>query len=496
MKIKITSVTAFLVSAAMFVQFGLNAQQQIPVKIKKSFEKQKLLLKNSKSLPKTKIAGKKFYNSSKFTGSYSAKTLIAPIFTEDFEAVAAPTLPAGLSTYDGNPDGIGDAAPATNHFLSGDQTTADGGGFFIGPANAHTQFAYSNDDVCGGPDGCDKSSDYLEMPGLNLAGLSAYWLFFQVYMSDNTNPLYQDNAHVQVSTNGGFTWNTIFTLPKIAAWTNYSVDLSAYDNMADVRLRFWYADLGNWGYGLLIDNVIVDQMPQFDVSINNPSVFPRYFMTPFSQVSGYTFNANALNSGTDIISNPKLNIDVNTGLFVDSASTTVSLAAGDTTFLFTSNLFTPVVTGTYNVDYSLSITETETNLLNNTGISSFVVTDSVYSWDSGTIDYTVGDILTSIGYNTNIFGQVFKIIDTAQLTSISFDLWVGKPGEKTFAAVYTFAGIPGDLGAQPNTLIASTDTVVISGASENWTLPLNGVVLNPGWYYVGVHEAMPGVSDS
>ena len=428
MKTTITNVKTLLVSAVMFLQFGLNAQQPNPGKIQGNFQKQNLQFKNSKVLPKTKIASKKFYNSSKFPGSSLHKTLIVPILTEDFEGVVPPALPAGWSTYHANPDGIDDGGGPSTLFASGISSDADGGAFSVPP---HTQLAYTSDDVCN----CDKSSDYLEMPGLNLAGLSAYWLFFQVYMSADLTPAYLDNAHVQVSTNGGFTWNTIFTLPKIAAWTNYSVDLSAYDNMADVRLRFWYADLGNWGYGLLIDNVIVDQMPQFDVSSNNSSVFPRYFMTSFSQVSGYAFNANAINSGTDIISNPKLNIDVNTGLFVDSASTTVSLAAGDTTFLFTSNLFTPVVTGTYNVDYSLSITETETNLLNNTGISSFVVTDSVYSWDSGTIDYTVGDILTSIGYNTNIFGQVFKIIDTAQLTSISFDLWVGKPGEKTFAAV-------------------------------------------------------------
>jgi len=118
--------------------------------------------------------------------------------------------------------------------------------------------------------------------------------------------------------------------------------------------------------------------PQYEVKLSNASISSEYYITPLPQVTGYTFSANAQNIGTDPLTNVTLIIDINTGLFTDSGSTP-SLAPSSTVTLSMLSPFTPIDTGLYNVDYSLTVTESESNLNNNSATNVFEISDTVYA---------------------------------------------------------------------------------------------------------------------
>src|SRR3990172_8339663 len=83
----------------------------------------------------------------------------APVFSEDFEGLTGNALPAGWTKSSSATDG---------GFYTGDNTETriftciDPTDYF--PIPAHTDFAMTHDDCCN----CDKSVDYLEMPGIDL----------------------------------------------------------------------------------------------------------------------------------------------------------------------------------------------------------------------------------------------------------------------------------------------------------------------------------------
>jgi len=211
---------------------------------------------------------------------------VPPVFTENFEGVTIPALPPGWATY-GN---VG-----SDFFMSGDNTTANGAGFF--PVTPHTKFAYSNDDVCN----CDKAGDYLEMPSINLTGLFGYQLTFEAF---NDNQQYGDASFVDVSTDGGVIWNPIYTIPPIpfGTWQSLSVDLSAYDNLPDVRIRFHYDDQAIWGGGLAIDDIVVEKTPvplQYQFSIDTGATFQTASTFTGLTAGSYSIIVKDVNNCTD-----------------------------------------------------------------------------------------------------------------------------------------------------------------------------------------------------
>lgn len=226
-----------------------------------------------------------------FGAMFIATTSFGQGLTENFDAVAAPGLPTGWTTS--NASG-GDA------FVTGTSANANAGGFW--PVPAHGQFAMANDDVCN----CTMTTVYLTSPSMDFSTATGMGLKYSC-VDDGT---YGGNPHsVEVSTDGGSTWNTIYTHtfnPNIV-WEDVTVALANTDNQPDVRFRFKYDDGGTWATGVAIDDVIVEALPAVEVAVSGVNLV-RYAALNANSV----LSVDVTNLGANTITS--LEIDWNDGM--------------------------------------------------------------------------------------------------------------------------------------------------------------------------------------
>ena len=116
----------------------------------------------------------------------------------------------------------------------------------------HTIYAASNDDGAGS--GNDGGMDYLGPPPLDLTSWTEAFLTFESFYTG----AYSQLAFVEVSTDGGETWEQVMQLDSADDWTTVSVDLSGYAGMSDVRVAFHADDDGSWASGWAIDDIALD----------------------------------------------------------------------------------------------------------------------------------------------------------------------------------------------------------------------------------------------
>ena len=222
---------------------------------------------------------------------FIATTSFGQGLTENFDAVTAPGLPTGWTTS--NASG-GDA------FETGTSANANAGGFW--PVPAHGQFAMANDDVCN----CTMTTVYLTSPSMDFSTATGMGLKYSC-VDDGT---YGGNPHsVEVSTDGGSTWNTIYTHtfnPNIV-WEDVTVALANTDNQPDVRFRFKYDDGGSWATGVAIDDVVVEALPAVEVAVSGVNLV-RYAALNANSV----LSVDVTNLGANTITS--LEIDWNDGM--------------------------------------------------------------------------------------------------------------------------------------------------------------------------------------
>lgn len=222
---------------------------------------------------------------------FIATTSFGQGLTENFDAVTAPGLPTGWTTS--NASG-GDA------FVTGTSANANAGGYW--PVPAHGQFAMANDDVCN----CTMTTVYLTSPSMDFSTATGMGLKYSC-VDDGT---YGGNPHsVEVSTDGGSTWNTIYTHtfnPNIV-WEDVTVALANTDNQPDVRFRFKYDDGGSWATGVAIDDVVVEALPAVEVAVSGVNLV-RYAALNANSV----LSVDVTNLGANTITS--LEIDWNDGM--------------------------------------------------------------------------------------------------------------------------------------------------------------------------------------
>ena len=179
----------------------------------------------------------------------------------------------------------GQLTQATNGYTgyyTGDELDANAAGYWPVTANGSSTFAMTNDDVQN-EILCD---ELLITPFMDFSAESNLQLDFKAY---HDGAYGSGDATVEVSTDGGSTWNVELILTPAASWENYSVNLSAYDGFSNVAIGFRWNDGGvcggadNWGTGLAIDDVIVDETPSFDVFMADNSG-QEYTIIPIDQV--------------------------------------------------------------------------------------------------------------------------------------------------------------------------------------------------------------------
>ncbi len=150
---------------------------------------------------------------------------------EDFEA----GLPEGWMTS---------TSSAVGWFFTTDGSSA----FWAIPPGDGT-YACSNDDAADD----DGSVDYLITPEMTFVGLSDVQLTFSSFLDG----AYGQTGTIEVTMDGGATWEVVESVGTAAAWTEVQVDLSAYVGTESIWVAFHSNDNGAWASGWAVDNVSI-----------------------------------------------------------------------------------------------------------------------------------------------------------------------------------------------------------------------------------------------
>ncbi len=122
-----------------------------------------------------------------------------------------------------------------------------------GPAPEGTYYASANDDLPGS--GSDGSMDYLYTGVIDLSAATGATLGFW-YHFDGT--FGHAAGGVQVSDDGGATWDPEIIVPIGDSWQSYNLSLDAYAGNSNVQVRFHSNDGGFWAAGYAVDAVELD----------------------------------------------------------------------------------------------------------------------------------------------------------------------------------------------------------------------------------------------
>ena len=165
-----------------------------------------------------------------------------------WDAPATGDFEAWSENFEGG--AIPDGWQATTNSAQGWYVTMDGSSQFFTIPDHDGYYACSNDDDAND----DGSVDYLITPPQDLSGVSEVTLTFDSFF----NGSYSQTAAIEVSLDGGTTWDVAFDLTASDAWETVNVDLADYCGNADVLIAFHSNDNGSWASGWAVDNVSMD----------------------------------------------------------------------------------------------------------------------------------------------------------------------------------------------------------------------------------------------
>jgi len=198
------------------------------------------------------------------------------------------------------------------------------------------------------------------------------------------------------------------------------IDMPGAAGASDVRIKFVFS--GDFYHWILDDIVIIERPPN---SISIPSAgqaIAENYATPLGLVEPMYFGAYASNTGSNVQNNVKLEVtgdyydesgalateDVYTG----SATLDILDVGVDSIIVFSdTEAFTPAEKGTYEMEYTLSQDEDETDPADNTSSSTFQVTSNILSKspiDANGLPVTTGG-LTVGGGGAFEYGSHFYI---------------------------------------------------------------------------------------
>lgn len=155
--------------------------------------------------------------------------------------------------------------------------TGSSAGWFITNAGAssyfdvpsHTYYAISNDDANNG----DGSEDYLIMPETSFEDYNSASLTFASFYNGD----YSQSAYVEISTDGGSTWEVASTLEANDGWVELEIDLSSYLGNDAVTVAFHADDNGSWASGWAVDDVCLNLEAGLEFrSLTGYNVYQKY----------------------------------------------------------------------------------------------------------------------------------------------------------------------------------------------------------------------------
>jgi len=261
-------------------------------------------------------------------------------------------------------------------------------------------------------------------------------------------------------------------------YLNKTVNLGAFSGSIQVRFRAVYGT--NWDGDMAIDDVDLIDMPAYNASLDVMLMSHAYYMMPVSQVQPVTFKGVVSNVGADTINGVTVSGSISPPGFPLSGSVTQILPTVTDTVTITTTV-TPNATGLYMGDFTVSITESDTILDNDSAHIQFEVTDTVMAREDGNI--TLG-----IGFNnaTGIAGQVFEIFTQDSISSASFFLPSPSAAMNVKMKLYEW----NDTANTPGTILDSTNMVTVASGSTTWnTVQFTcDRVLPVGKYFIAVEQ--------
>jgi len=311
----------------------------------------------------------------------------------------------------------------------------------------------------------------------------------EFYISQDGGYTNGDSVNVQVSTNGGTSWTTLYpafmrfnsAFSSGPAWTKCTKYLAAYAGTNNVTLGFLVTS--RFGNKTAIDNVTVKQGLSHDVGtagIYAPTKLPKG-----QTAKWWTYNTD-YGPSTETF-------DVDTKLLVNgteqvtTTNTITGLTSGSTS----------VLTGTYNLaSYAsgssftisnLTKLATDQNTANDLLVTPSTRTltyDTIYAFDDG-----VGE--SALGYSSTAgyLGSVFNMTVQDTLTSISIE-W----GTIAGALAGTNLEIYNMSGGVPTTKFSDivTGISLTAASSSTWHTykPSSPIILPVGSYWIGVHQTV------
>lgn len=262
---------------------------------------------------------------------------------------------------------------------------------------------------------------------------------------------------------------------------NWRVSLGAYNGQT-IYIAFVHDSDDD--SSLNLDDIFVGVLPSHDLELKTLTG-SIYSMIPVTQVATINYSGTIQNNygmGT----NPKFQVRVrNTGIlvFADSTIMTGMLPEGSDTLLTISNGHTPMaVVGTYNVVGWVTSDSVDVIPNNDSMTYSYTVTDSVYAREKGP---NVGDL--SIGNtNSGFIGQEFDIVQTDDLTSVSYYRTGGGGNDSIRVVLYDM------LNGFPNSVVTTGSWIVDTATAAGWRtyeFGTNYVTLPAATYIIGLEES-------
>lgn len=251
------------------------------------------------------------------------------------------------------------------------ETNATDGGWRVGTpgqvssqawnvsSNGSARVIASNDDNCN----CDKSSDLLISPAINLYDQTSVVVSFDLFFGAQTYQGATESATVLASIDGT-NWDELEELHGHGSWDKHIISLNDYVGDSTVYLGFRYDDGGGWLYGIAIDNFSIEIPIELDaelVELDGRSFGEENEPLPFK---GVFFN----NGGTTI-TDLEVSYSINGGTPIVETFTTLDIEPFTYFELDPQTPWVPDAAGEYEVSMEIITVngETDGNIDNNTG---------------------------------------------------------------------------------------------------------------------------------
>ena len=322
------------------------------------------------------------------------------------------------------------------------------------------------------------ADDWMITPPITLSGNST--LSWEAFASD---PDFRDGYEVRISTTGNAVGD--FTTVLFSTGAEQTTPVVRYANLNPYNGQTVYLAFRNNSFNknlLFIDDIKVELKPPFDLGIDISARPTPFTLIPRSQQKAFTPSATVVNEGSNTLSSSKVFAAIyknNQLVKLDSNSVT-SLATGLVSTV-TFPAYTTSDTGSYSLVYFTQIPQQDGNSLNDTVKYNFIVTDSLYARDNGSITGT-----TSIGAASGEYGHTFEIINAARIKAATTFLNNPSVGSVTKFRLYNFSTAPG-------TIVDSTVSYVttLADSLNGKTLSLNftgNTKLTAGKYLLAIVE--------